>query len=451
MKSIIKEIDIETLSRKFTNFFACAEATARATKFVQRTSQMTGMKFLQMLVFGLMRNPQASLSQMVKESHRLGVNISNQGIDERINRYAVEFVKTMYEMAFEEFKNRQGLPMDILKQFTKLFLVDSTFKQLPKSMAEEFPGSGGKASKASLKVQLVFEFLCGHMAQLVIEAGKTADQAFTKYLGLVEAGALVIMDLGYFRLASLQDITQKSAYFIMRYHYLTSLWTPNGDRIDLPGWMQSHAKTLSDNPVLLGPAHKQQIACRLISTPVPLAVAEERRRKAISSARSRGKTLSDAYLYFLGWSFFVTNVPDSMLSPQQVLTFYRLRWQIELVFKLWKSYCGLEHIPAFRRERILTEFYAKLIVAILTTFIVAPLRSPDEALPKYEISPVQVRHTLADFARDISNALSHLPSLIAVFKDFFNLIARSGFKQIRRYKPNVYAMLAQLSTPTSIS
>ena len=79
MKSIIKEIDIETLSRKFTNFFACAEATARATKFVQvrltddgyEVSPNVGVRVDE-------ESPQASLSQMVKESHRLGVNISNQ-------------------------------------------------------------------------------------------------------------------------------------------------------------------------------------------------------------------------------------------------------------------------------------------------------------------------------------------------------------------------------------
>ena len=449
MESIIKTIGIERISQKLAGFFATAETIARQTKFVQRESVMTGLKFLETLVFGYMKNPKASLRQLAQESTKLGVKISSQGIDDRINGYSVGYMKEMYLKAFTQFKSQQALPMEIVKQFTKLFLIDSTFKLLPESMAEEFPGSGGKASKASLKVQLVFEFIYGNLAQLVVEAGRSADQAFIKYLDLLESGSLVIMDLGYFRLASLRSIAEKGAYFIMRYHYPTTLWLPDGPRLDLLHWVQSQEQTLLEIPILLGPSPKQQIVCRLISTPVPLAVAEERRRKAKLNARSQGKTLSEAYLNFLGWSVFLTNVPTHMLSTPQVVTFYRIRWQIELIFKLWKSYCGLEHILAFRKERVLTEFYAKLLVIVLTIFIVGPLRVPDGTWSKREISAVQVRIILADFAHDIAAGLSDLIPLQNTIHDLYNQIAYFGFKQIRRKKPNLCAMLAQMSIPVA--
>jgi hypothetical protein len=172
MKSIIKASDIAIIARKFVDFFSTAEANAVDTKFVQRRSPMTGLVFLQVLVFGFMKNPWASLTHLAQESARLGVKISNQGIDERMNAYSVEFVKRMYQQAFERFKNQQALPIEILNQFTKLFVVDSTFKTLPEGMAEEFPGSGGKAPKASLKVQLVLEFIYGNLAQLVVGPGR---------------------------------------------------------------------------------------------------------------------------------------------------------------------------------------------------------------------------------------------------------------------------------------
>jgi hypothetical protein len=451
MKSIIKTIGIEKISEKLGDFFSTVEAIARQTKFVQRKSAMTGLKFLQTQVFGFMGNPKASLVQLAQESSRLGVDISPQGIDARINPYSVDFMKEMYLKALAQFKSQQALPIDIVKQFTKLFLVDSTFKPLPDSMAEEFPGSGGKASKASLKVQLVFEFIYGNLAQLVVEAGRSADQAYIQYLNLLEAGSLVIMDLGYFRLASLRSIADKGAYFIMRYHYSTSLFHPNGTKIDLLNWVQNHEQRCLEIPILLGASPKQQLACRLISTPVPPAVAEERRRKAKRSARTHGKELSEAYLRLLGWSIFLTNVPTHMLSTPQVVTFYRIRWQIELIFKLWKSYCGLEHNLSSRKERVLTEFYAKLLVIVLTIFIVSPLRIPDDAHLDREISPVQVRNILANFAHDIAAKLSDLIPLQKVFHDLYTQIARFGFKQIRRKKPNVCALLAQISMPVSDS
>jgi hypothetical protein len=451
MESIIKTIGIERISQKLAGFFATVEAIAWQTKFVQRESAMTGLKFLQTLIFGYMKNSRASLKQLAQESTKLGVKISPQGIDDRINRYSVAFMKEMYLKAFAQFKSQQALPIEIVKQFTKLFLVDSTFKLLPDSMAEEFPGAGGKGAKASIKVQLVFEFIYGNLAQLVVEAGRAADQAFIQYLDLLEAGSLVIMDLGYFCLASLRAIAEKDAYFIMRYHYPTKLCLPDGTKLDLLHWVQSQEQKLLEIPILLGASPKQQIACRLISTPVPLAVAEERRRKAKRNARTHGKTLSEAYLNFLGWSVFLTIVPTHMLSTPQVVTFYRIRWQIELIFKLWKSYCGLDHILASRKERVLTEFYAKLLVIVITIFIVGPLRIPDSAWSQREISPVQVRLILADFAHDIATLLSDLIPLQKTIHDLYIQFAHFGFKQIRHKKPNVCAMLAQMSIPVTAS
>jgi hypothetical protein len=185
MKSITKGLDVEKVTHKMSFLFSTAEEEARETKFVQRKSPLTGLIFLQALVFGFMKHAKATLTQLAHECSRLGVEISAQGIDERINKEAVEFVKAMCLKAFEHFKSQQALPIAILKQFGKLYLLDSTYKELPAQMAEEYPGAGGKGSKASLKVQLVFEFIYGNLDQLVVEAGRNADQAFRPYLALL--------------------------------------------------------------------------------------------------------------------------------------------------------------------------------------------------------------------------------------------------------------------------
>jgi hypothetical protein len=57
----------------------------------------------------------------------------------------------------------------------------------------------------------------------------------------------------------------------------------------------------------------------------------------------------------LDWTLFVTNAPGTLISLKQVYDFYRIRWQIELIFKLWKSYGGLNQILAWRKECALTE------------------------------------------------------------------------------------------------
>jgi hypothetical protein len=241
----------------------------------------------------------------------------------------------------------------------------------------------------------------------------------------------------------LQTIAQKGAYFLLRYHYPTAVYALDGTRLDLFAWLDAQAPV--DLPVLLGASLKKPIACRLISIPVPLTVAEERRRKPRRKAATHNKTLTQAYLKSLGWSVFLTNVPSDWLTTPQVIAFYRIRWQIELIFKFWKSYCGLDQLPGVRAARVMTEFYAKLLVAVLSNTLIAPVRLPDEACPAHEISAFQGRKILADFAPDLVAKLFDRPALRQVLEEFYRRIARYGFKQIRRKKPNVLAMLSSLS------
>lgn len=197
-----------------------------------------------------------------------------------------------------------------------------------------------------------------------------------------------------------------------------------------------------DQPVLLGARSQHRIPCRLVAIQLPQEVADRRRQKSKETAKRRGVTLSKEYLQLHDWLLYVTNVPPSMLTPQQVAHLYRVRWQIELIFKLWKSFCGMRSVADLRPQRILSELYARLIGVVLTHFLIAPLRLPFGPTANREISPVQVRSILQRFARLFCQALAHLHSFQLVLDDFLHHISRFGFKQKRRKSPNVCHRLA---------
>jgi hypothetical protein len=445
MQSTTKKFDLDAIGEKITGFFAkTVDAVARQTKFVQRCSPLSGLIFLKAMVFGYLEAPHASLSDLVKVCLDLEVSITPQGLDERINPFSVAFLKAMFIQAFEIFRNQVPLPLPVLEQFSAINLVDSSVKELPDSMVGEYPGCGGDGAQASLKIQLVFDFLRGNLTQITLQAGRTADQSYRDYLAVVERGSLTITDLGYFCLDALRTIAEKGAYFLIRYLYPTALLTPQGGRIDLLALLRSETTDHIDQPVLLGSQPQHRITCRMIALRMPQAVAEERRRKAIAHAakRGRGETLSQDYLYLLGWALFLTNASTNMLSVTQVACLYRVRWQIELIFKLWKSYCGLNAIGLWRRDRTLTELYAKMIGIVLIHFILAPLRIPDEVWSGREISAVQVRKLLARFAVRLNLGLTDEAAFIKVLRQLFDQIERFGFKQKRRKKPNVCQRLA---------
>jgi hypothetical protein len=91
------------------------EITARATQFVQRSSPLNGLIFLQASVFGFIDDPEANLDDLAGYCADLGVDISAQGFDQRINVGAVEFCQEMLRQALAQFKQTLPLPLPILQ------------------------------------------------------------------------------------------------------------------------------------------------------------------------------------------------------------------------------------------------------------------------------------------------------------------------------------------------
>ena len=81
----------------------------------------------------------------------------------------------------------------------------------------------------------------------------------------------------------------------------------------------------------------ERIPTRLIAVRMPEASVNERRRRAHTAAKKAGYTPSQAYLTLMAWHLFITNVPAAVWPPKTVAVAYSLRWQVELVFRAWKS------------------------------------------------------------------------------------------------------------------
>ena len=80
-------------------------------------------------------------------------------------------------------------------------------------------------------------------------------------------------------------------------------------------------------------------------------------------------------MFLLGWGLYVTNVEEERLPAESVRLLYSLRWQIELVFKSWKSYHGLTQVRGEKPERIECFIYGRLIMMVITAFLFGSIRS----------------------------------------------------------------------------
>lgn len=101
---------------------------------------------------------------------------------------------------------------------------------------------------------------------------------------------------------------------------------------------------------------QQHLKARLLARRVPSPIAEQRRCQALKEAKCEGQTVSEARLVLLGWEVFITNLPAALASSDEVFVLARVRWQIELLFKLCKSEGGLAESRSANPWRVLCEF-----------------------------------------------------------------------------------------------
>jgi hypothetical protein len=185
-----------------TEFFTSdtIEQTARRTGFVRRKSKITGKTFLALVTFGLWSNAKTTLSQLAAKMGQFGAHqvVSAEAIHQRMNKRATAFLEDLMQQALAKI---QGLdyPCDdgIFTFFSKVCIADSTGFGLPKCLAKLFPGSGGSASSAGAKIQLVWEYKQSLLAHFALTPLNLPDQKYVnQVVALAQRGSLFIFDLG---------------------------------------------------------------------------------------------------------------------------------------------------------------------------------------------------------------------------------------------------------------
>ena len=353
--------------------------------FVERRSKMDGAVFTQAMVLGCLQDSNSSLSQLIKISGKLGVTITAPGLDQRIDEEAVSMLAEVLQKSMQQLGGQERLQIEMLEHFTAVNLLDSTQVALPNTMSALFPGAGGAGPAAGVKIQLSYEYLRGELSAITLTSGIEPDQNCQLHLQQAQPGSLHLFDLGYFKQQVFAQLEQKGAFFISRFEHQTALYTDEAEpiRLELLDYLQQVKGDQHEVKLQMG--RLVHLPVRVLFQRLPLAVVEERRRKAIDRMKHSGKQPSQIYLKLLEWQFFITNIPKEWLRFDQILLLYRVRWQIELVFKLWKSQANLDAIGNWRKDRILVHFYARLIGLVLFFALTAHLRwsfSVELSLPK---------------------------------------------------------------------
>jgi hypothetical protein len=344
---------------------------SRTTGCVQRERKFCGLSLMRMFVLTLLQHPAAKDRDYRAMAAKLGVQVTEKAITLRFTQGLVRFFQESLNQAVDQVLAAKAVPAALLRKFTDVRIGDSTTLALPDELAQQFPGCGGtgKAGKAALKLQVLWSLSTGQLLKWQIEPGRASDALSEIAAAAPPAGALSIFDLGYFSLERFQRIGKARAYWISRFQHKTKVFDAAGKHLGLLPFLRKHGRQgVVDMSVVLG--EKEHLPCRLLAVRVPAEVAARRRQQIREKARDHGRQPSQEYLDLQQWTIFISNCPPQLLSWKEVVVLYRARWQIELLFKLWKSHNRLaQRETDASPQRQMAVLYAKLIGVLVQHWI----------------------------------------------------------------------------------
>ena len=427
------------MSKQMQAFFESKVQEAdQVVGFSQRASKMGAKAFVETLVLGWLDRPEGSLNDLSQYGRDLGCEVSRQAIHQRMTPRAVMLLAYLFQASLEHFTSLDQALRPVLEQFNGVYIIDSTRISLPASMWESFRGS--REPYAALKAQLCVEFLSGALSALTLSDACQPDQHCRLHIDQAQAGSLVLFDLGYYSQPNLCQLDAQGSYFICRLQSQTALYDPaTGQRIELGKHLDRLPFDQQEHCFELG--RKSHLPVRVVARRLAPAQAAKRRRYAKQRYRRQGKACSAAYLKLLGWDLLVTNVPATILDALAVATCYRLRWQIELIFKRWKSQLKLAHITAQRPTRVLCQLYAGLIAVVLINWIERCFYQPCDT----DLSLKKSFDLILRFLPRITDAISlgwlPLPLIFARLRHRFSMFA---YQHRRRKSPSTFQLLSSI-------
>jgi hypothetical protein len=325
--------------------------------------------FLDEVVFPTHPNAMSLNDHCMDLKNNFNIDISKQGLQQRFNRPAVDFIETILKNYLKDMSFDKIMGSD-LNQFTSVLIKDSTRFQVDEELSEYFPGSTGSATGAGIHIQYEFDLLTGKLNDLTLSDALRQDSTDARQsIELIPKGALVLRDMGYFNLEVFKSIADRGAFFLSRLNASVSIFEQRNEKdveltVDdiLRKVNQSAIKRIDLN-VKVGT--KAKFPVRMVVEKLPSKERSEKLKKLRQLAQKKQRTISEEYIKWAGLQILITNIPAAVSGCGNLKRIYKLRWQIELIFKTWKSIGRIDKTGKVNQHRLLCYLYGALLYMMI--------------------------------------------------------------------------------------
>jgi hypothetical protein len=350
-----------------------AKQIAKEQGWFKRTGKISPFEFL---YSGL---GQASALELTLNAQALTLTepVSRQAIDQRYNPAAVKFFRHAFLEALDQTLGwKIDSPMTGLWQphFAAIRLFDSTRCACSDALAKLFPACGGGAGQAGVKVLLSYEYGSGQLHPLDVLPGKRSDQGLAEQVAEgLNPKELGLWDKGFYSARALRRVIERGAYFLMPWPQSVCVYglQPDGRRgwlLDIAAELKASGKNAVEwTAVELGQTQESRLGpVRLMAYRLHEQTANRHRAALREKCRTYGRQPTEQALELAGWLLLLTNAPADLLPTAAAGFLYRVRWQVELIFKQWKSVLRLDVLPSENPDRVQCEIWGRLLMGVLT-------------------------------------------------------------------------------------
>ena len=297
-----------------------------------------------------------SLRETVLRARRAGLaELSDVALLKRV-RKSGEWLRRLCVELFREGE-RRDLPAGGLEAR----LMDAT--------TVKEPGKSGSLWRLHYAVRL--PSLSCDFFKLTGTEGPGSGESLTQFP--IRAGDLVLADRAYSLAPGIVHVAAAGGYVTVRVNTRALvLATPAGEPLDLLARVGSLRRVDQVGSWEARAVEREgaTVLGRVCAVRKSQEAIRQAHRKIHRVASRKGKQVKPETLEFARFVIVFTTFPEAEFSAREVLEWYRVRWQVELVFKRFKSLAQLGHLPKHDADSARAWLYGKLFMALLVEKII---------------------------------------------------------------------------------
>lgn len=459
---------LNEIIRNIKRLFSCKllDELGRESGFIKRKSKIDAATFLAFNSFlgeDMCEKSLATLSSKLLGHYN--ISLSPQALNERFNDFAVEYMK----LVFNKLMSQQNKLLDNNFHFKRILINDSTTFSLSERFSSEFKGVGG-SSKSTIKIQLQYDLLSGNFTCCEPMSGEINDAThINKMSKHTNCGDLRLADLGYYKIDYLNKIHKKGAFYISKIKSTTPLYLKNLNppktksgkiikkyeytRIDALDLIKPLAdgETIEIKDIYIG--SNKELKSRLIITKLSEDNKRKRNLKYEKVLEHERRTATERSTAWIALNAYITNIPEKILISEQVHEMYSLRWQVEIMFKVWKSIFKISNTKNNKNikiQRFKCFLYGRLISILFSSGIVFAAKEiiHNENLDdnEKEISDIKAFNQVNEFLPILRTKIFEDEiSIFILLNKIMHAIRRFAMKSIRKGDKSIRNILSYMA------